>query len=86
MQLSLISPECVVFAGDVKMIVIPGAKGEFGVLDHHAPFMTMLREGPVTLYEKKDKKSQVFTISGGFCEVTPDGCIVLADSVETAVK
>ncbi|MBX9805289.1 MAG: F0F1 ATP synthase subunit epsilon, partial [Alphaproteobacteria bacterium] len=43
MQLSLISPEGVVFAGDVKMIVIPGAKGEFGVLDHHAPFMTMLR-------------------------------------------
>ncbi|MBX9804910.1 MAG: F0F1 ATP synthase subunit epsilon, partial [Alphaproteobacteria bacterium] len=30
---------------------------------------------------KKDKKSQVFTISGGFCEVTPDGCIVLADSI-----
>lgn len=81
MQLSLISPEKIVFTGDVEMVVIPGAKGDFGVLDHHAPFMTMLRQGPVTLYQN-GKPDQVFTISGGFCEVTPDGCVVLADSVE----
>ena len=81
MQLSLISPEGVVFTGDVEMIVIPGAKGDFGVLDRHAPFMTMLRKGPVTLYQN-GHKHQVFNISGGFCEVIPDSCIVLADSVE----
>lgn len=80
MQLSLISPEKVVFTGDAEMIVIPGAKGDFGVLDRHAPFMTMLREGTVTLYHD-GKKSQSFQVSGGFCEVTPEGCIVLADSV-----
>jgi F-type H+-transporting ATPase subunit epsilon len=80
MYLSLISPEQVVFTGEAEMIVIPGAKGDFGILDRHAPFMTMLREGPVTLYQN-GQKSQVFTISGGFCEVTPEGCIVLADSV-----
>jgi F-type H+-transporting ATPase subunit epsilon len=80
MRLSLISPEKVVFTGDADMIVIPGAKGDFGVLDRHAPFMTMLRKGPVTLYQN-GQESQIFTISGGFCEVTPEGCIVLADSV-----
>ena len=80
MHLSLISPEKVVFTGDAEMIVIPGAKGDFGVLDRHAPFMTMLREGLVTLYQN-GQKSQSFTISGGFCEVTPDACVVLADSV-----
>ena len=47
MQLSLISPEGIVFTGDVEMIVIPGAKGDFGVLNYHAPFMTMLRNGTV---------------------------------------
>lgn len=80
MQLSVISPEKVVFSGDADMIVVPGAKGDFGVLDHHAPFMTMLREGSVTLYQG-GQKNQVFQISGGFCEVTPERCIVLADSV-----
>ena len=83
MLLSLISPEKVIFTGDVEMIVIPGAKGDFGVLDRHAPFMTMLRPGPVTLYQD-GKPDQVFTITGGFCEVTPEGCVVLADSVENS--
>jgi F-type H+-transporting ATPase subunit epsilon len=81
MQLSLIAPEKVVFTGDVEMIVIPGAKGDFGVLNHHAPFMTMLRAGPITLFQD-GKPDQVFIITGGFCEVTPEGCVVLADSVE----
>jgi F-type H+-transporting ATPase subunit epsilon len=79
MQLSLISPEKVIYTGEADMIVVPGAKGDFGVLDRHAPFMTMLREGVVTLYQN-GQKSETFSISGGFCEVTPDGCIVLADS------
>lgn len=80
MQLSLISPEKVIYTGEADMIVIPGAGGDFGVLNRHAPFMTMLREGTVTLYQNGGK-SETFAISGGFCEVTPDGCIVLADSV-----
>lgn len=83
MLLSLISPEKVVFTGDVEMIVVPGAKGDFGVLDRHAPFMTMLRSGLVTLYQNGNP-DQVFTITGGFCEVTPDGCVVLADAVENS--
>lgn len=83
MLLSLISPEKVVFTGDVEMIVIPGAKGDFGVLDRHAPFMTMLRQGVVTLYQN-GKPDQVFSITGGFCEVTPDGCVVLADEVQNS--
>lgn len=80
MLLSLISPEGVVYSDDVEMIVVPGARGDFGVLNRHTPFMTMLREGAVTLYQN-GQKDQIFNISGGFCEVTPEGCIVLADSI-----
>jgi F-type H+-transporting ATPase subunit epsilon len=80
MQLSLISPEGIIFSGEADMIVIPGDKGDFGVLNRHAPFMTMLRQGTVALYEK-GQKNQTFQISGGFCEVTPDNCIILADSI-----
>ena len=81
MYLSLISPEKVVFKGEVDMVVVPGSRGDFGVLDRHAPFMTTLRKGAVRLF-KNGQKSQEFTISGGFCEVTPEACIVLADSAE----
>jgi F-type H+-transporting ATPase subunit epsilon len=80
MELSIISPEGIVFSGNVEMIVIPGEKGDFGVLDRHAPFMTTLRAGSVTLYKNKFP-NQTFSISGGFCEVTPDRCLVLADSI-----
>lgn len=81
MRLSIISPEKIVFTGDIEMAVMSGAKGDFGVLDRHAPFMTMLRAGPLTLYQN-GQITQVFTLSGGFCEVTPDGCLVLADAVQ----
>jgi F-type H+-transporting ATPase subunit epsilon len=80
MHLSLITPEKVVFSGEAEMIVIPGLKGYFGVLDRHAPFMTILQEGPVTLY-KNGKPETVFTITGGFAEVTPEECVILADSI-----
>ncbi|MBM3468115.1 MAG: ATP synthase F1 subunit epsilon [Alphaproteobacteria bacterium] len=81
MHLTLISPEKIVFSGAVEMAVIPGAKGEFGVLENHIPFMTMLSQGAVRLYDGNTLK-QDFTISGGFCEVTPDGCVIVADTVE----
>jgi F-type H+-transporting ATPase subunit epsilon len=81
MQLSLISPDGIIYSGDVEMIVVPGAKGDFGILHRHAPFMTMLRPGPITLYQD-GQKAQVFNISGGFCEVTPENCVILIDSVQ----
>lgn len=80
MHLSLISPEKVVFSGDTEMIVAPGLKGYFGVLDRHAPFMTILKAGPVTLYQD-GKPETIFTITGGFAEVTPGECVILADAV-----
>jgi F-type H+-transporting ATPase subunit epsilon len=80
MELSLISPEKVVFSGNVNMVIIPGLQGHFGALNRHAPFMTVLREGSVTLYQDANPE-QAFTITGGFAEVTPEKCIILADSV-----
>jgi len=83
MYLSLISPEKIIFSGDAEMIVIPGLKGYFGVLDRHAPFMTILQAGPITLY-REGKPETIFTITGGFAEVTPEACVILADSVVNA--
>jgi F-type H+-transporting ATPase subunit epsilon len=80
MIISLISPEKVVFAGEVEMAIIPGSEGDFGVLDLHAPFMTTLRKGTVSFYNK-GVIERAYTLTGGFAEVTPEKCIILADSV-----
>ena len=81
MLFSLVSPEKIVFTGEVDQIDVSGSGGDFGVLDHHAPFMTSLRPGRVIL-RWKDKPDQTFTIAGGFAEVTPHECVILADATE----
>lgn len=78
---SLVSPERELFAGEVDQVDAPGVEGEFGVLPHHAPFMTILKPGVVRIYEA-GVVTPVF-VRGGFADVTPGGFTILA---EEAVK
>lgn len=80
MEIQLLSADKVVFQGSVEMAILPGSEGQFGVLDRHAPFLTSLKEGDVTL-SKKGQPDNVYTITGGFADVTPDRCIVLVDGL-----
>jgi F-type H+-transporting ATPase subunit epsilon len=77
LNFSLVSPEREVFAGLVDQVDAPGVEGDFGVLPQHAPFMTALREGAVTVFAEKGKRT--FTVRGGFADVTPDGLTILAE-------
>ncbi len=77
---SLVSPERQLYAGEVDQVDAPGSEGDFGVLPGHAPFMTALREGQVTVFEGADRR--VFSIKGGFADVTPDGLTILAEHAE----
>ncbi|MBI1339842.1 F0F1 ATP synthase subunit epsilon [bacterium] len=77
LQFSLVSPERELFSGAVKQVDAPGVEGEFGVLPNHAPFMTTLKPGVVTIHEAGDKTA-VF-VRGGFADVTPDGLTILAE-------
>lgn len=77
LHFSLVAPERELFAGDVDQVVAPGAEGQFGVLAGHAPFMTTLVEGDVTVLDGATRR--VFTIRGGFADVTPDGLTILAE-------
>ncbi|MFI4951470.1 MAG: ATP synthase F1 subunit epsilon [Caulobacterales bacterium] len=77
LRFSLVSPERELFSGLVDQVDAPGSEGDFGVLAGHAPFMTALREGPVTVHN--DGKLLVFDVRGGFADVTPDGLTVLAE-------
>jgi len=73
----LVSPERLLFAQDVDMVVVPGAEGDFGVLPGHAPFMSGLRPGLIEVHEQNRVVERLF-VAGGFAEVTPERCTVLA--------
>ena len=77
----LVSPERLLCAGDVESVVVPGTEGEFTVLKDHAPLMSTLKPGVVTIAESGAKQSKLF-VRGGFADVNPSGLTILA---ETAV-
>ena len=78
--LEIISPEKLLLARDVDMVVIPGTEGNLGILPGHSKLITGLRGGLVDLYEN-NKITDRFFVSGGFAEVTETHCAVLADSI-----
>jgi F-type H+-transporting ATPase subunit epsilon len=82
LHFSLVSPERELFSGLVDQVDASGSEGDFGVLAGHAPFMTTLREGPVTVHV--DGARKVYEVRGGFADVTAEGLTVLAEhAVET---
>ena len=74
----LVSPERLVFAGDVAQVDLPGAEGDMGVLAGHAPLVTTLRPGIVVVF--RDAGDMRIVVTGGFAEVGPAGLTVLADN------
>ena len=75
----LVSPERLLFAGEVDAVVVPGTEGEMTVLKDHAPLMTTLKPGVVTVQESAGKTSRHF-VRGGFADVAPTGLTILAES------
>jgi F-type H+-transporting ATPase subunit epsilon len=73
----LVSPERLVFSGEVEHVVVPGSEGEFGVLAHHAPLLAMLRPGILTILGPG--QPQRIVVGGGFADVAPEGLTVLAE-------
>jgi F-type H+-transporting ATPase subunit epsilon len=76
-QFSLVSPERELFSGPVTQVDAPGIEGDFGVLAHHAPFMTTLKPGVVRIFE--DATITPVFVRGGFADVTPAGFTILAE-------
>jgi F-type H+-transporting ATPase subunit epsilon len=82
LHFSLVSPERELFAGEVDQVDAPGSEGDFGVLAGHAPFMTALREGFVTIHDGGELRR--FEVQGGFADVTPQGFTILAEHARDA--
>ena len=77
LHLDFVSPESMLFSGDVDQVDLPGAEGDLGIFAGHAPLVTTLRPGIVTIFRGGAREPIVIT--GGFAEVGPAGLTVLAD-------
>lgn len=80
-KFDLVSPERLLFSGEVEQVDVPGAEGDFGVLANHAPMVTTLRPGILTI--QGAGAPQKIVVLGGFAEVSAQGLTVLADVAET---
>lgn len=77
MRFELVSPERLLKSGDVDAVTLPGAEGDMTAMPGHAPVLTTLRPGVITVAEEGGE-SRLF-IRGGFAEIAPEGLIILAE-------
>jgi F-type H+-transporting ATPase subunit epsilon len=82
LKLDIVTPDGLIFSGDVDEVTATGSEGEFGVLPGHAPFLTTLKIGMLVV--KKGSEVMYFFVNSGYAEVGPDKVVVLADSAERA--
>ena len=82
LHFELVTPARLVRSEEVYMVVVPGAEGEFGVLEGHAPFMSTIRDGAVQVYQSQGAVPEAISVRGGFAEVSENGLTVLAEHVD----
>ncbi len=81
MYLEIITPEKKLFAGEVKLVKVPGSKGSFEILNNHAPIISTLEKGSVRILNPEGIQS-FFNIGGGVIEAKENKIILLAESVQ----
>ncbi len=79
LHFELVTPEKLVRSDEVWQVVVPGAEGDFGVLEGHAPFMSTVRDGDIQVYATQGSAPEIIPVQGGFAEVNEKGLTVLAE-------
>ncbi len=80
-HVDIVSAEKALFSGEAKMVILPGSQGELGIMPQHAPLLTSLKPGVITLIMEDDSEEFLY-VAGGMLEVQPDKVTVLADVAE----
>ena len=80
-EFELVSPAKLLVSEPVEMVVVPGEEGDFGVLPGHAPVISLVRPGVIDIHEDGRVSRRIF-VAGGFAEVTPERCTVLAEEAQ----
>ncbi len=81
MRVTVIAPEQSVFQGDADAVVVPAFDGEVGILPKHAPFMTLLGDGRLTIRE--GQATHTFHVRGGFLQVVRDNVRVVTEEARS---
>ena len=84
-EFELVSPERLLLSEPVDMVVVPGEEGDFGVLVRHAPFISTVRPGVISVHNGGRVTERIF-VAGGFAEVTPSRCTVLAEQAQPVAE
>jgi F-type H+-transporting ATPase subunit epsilon len=79
LHFELVSPARLLFSGDVAGVTIPGTEGDMGILPGHAPVLSTLRPGVVTIDKDGGGQEKIF-VRGGMAEVNPTGLTLLAET------
>ncbi|HKW40405.1 MAG TPA: ATP synthase F1 subunit epsilon [Gemmatimonadales bacterium] len=82
MHVTVVSPERGVFDGAADAVVAPAYDGQVGILPRHAPFLTLLGAGALTV--RQGDASNRFQVAGGFLQVVGDVVRIVADRVDAA--
>ena len=77
-NLEIVSPARLVLSRAVDMVVMPGYEGDLAAMEAHAPMITLLRGGVISIYQGGAVTDRLF-VAGGFAEITADRCTILAD-------
>jgi F-type H+-transporting ATPase subunit epsilon len=78
-QFELVSPERLLVSQKVESVIIPGAEGEMTIMANHAPVMTTIKPGVVTVNPESGAQER-YVVFGGFADILPSGCTLLAES------
>ena len=84
MHVRIISPEASVYDGEADSVVLPAFDGEVGILPRHAPLMTLLGHGRLTV--RVEGAERIFDVQGGFVQVVNDTVSVVAEHAKTRAK
>ena len=84
LNFQLVTPARLEREEPVHMVVVPGAEGDFGVLEGHAPLLSTIRAGDLAIYRSEGSAPERLHIDGGLAQVSDSGLTVLADRISTA--
>jgi F-type H+-transporting ATPase subunit epsilon len=82
LKVFVISPESILYEGEARMVVAPAYDGEVGILENHAPMMTLLGKGELRL--SGSTGDQRFTVEGGFLQVVENNVRIVTERAAAA--
>lgn len=78
-EFELVSPARLLKSEQVEMVVVPGGDGDIGVLPGHSLVISTVRPGVIDIHEGGKVRESIY-VDGGFCEISPERCTVLAET------